>query len=268
VVTADQMETLKAQSLADALAYTPGIVMAPGYANSYDVFFSRGFRIQDGTGNVYRDGLRLGGSGWATGQQEVYGLERVELLKGAASVLFGAAAPGGVLNTVTKRPQQEAFREVKVEGGNYDGTLGQHAGDVLGPRRCGVLLVAANRRRGRGHDPQLDHIAPHGGAAGCAVQDLHDADGRCGGNAFGYRRGRLVEKTGWPSPTACPLRNLQRHDEKSVDSWVGTGSRLGLSGIGIRKAFLARRTSAAKDHRDPRCSARLKSCYLYDVSIF
>lgn len=144
VVTADQMETLKAQSLADALAYTPGIVMAPGYANSYDVFFSRGFRIQDGTGNIYRDGLRLGGSGWATGQQEVYGLERVELLKGAASVLFGAAAPGGVLNTVTKRPQQEAFREVKVEGGNYDhfsiaGDINQPISPDLAFRLVGVL---------------------------------------------------------------------------------------------------------------------------------
>lgn len=144
IVTADQMETLKAQSLADALAYTPGIMQAPGYANSYDVFFSRGFRIQDSTGNVYRDGLKLGGSGWATGQQEVYGLERVEVLKGAASVLFGAAAPGGILNTVTKRPQREPFREVKIEGGNYDhfsiaGDLNQPISPDLAFRIVGTM---------------------------------------------------------------------------------------------------------------------------------
>lgn len=144
VVTADQMATMKAQSLADALAYTPGIMQAPGYANSYDVFFSRGFRIQDGTGNMYRDGLKLGGSGWATGQQEPYGLERVELLKGAASVLFGAASPGGILNTVSKRPQREAFKELKVEGGNYDhfsvaGDINQPLSPDLSFRLVGVM---------------------------------------------------------------------------------------------------------------------------------
>jgi iron complex outermembrane recepter protein len=38
---------------------------------------------------------------------------------GAASVLFGAAAPGGVLNTVSKRPTDTPFKQFKVEGGNF-----------------------------------------------------------------------------------------------------------------------------------------------------
>lgn len=117
VVSAEQIADQKALSLADVLAYTPGVLHDPGYSNSYDVFYSRGFRMHDGSGSVYRDGLKLGGSGWATGQQEPYGFERVELLKGAASLLYGAASPGGVLNVVTKQPQRSPLNEVVLEGG-------------------------------------------------------------------------------------------------------------------------------------------------------
>ena len=35
------------------LVYTPGVMIDPGYANSYDVFYSRGFRLQDGNGSVW-----------------------------------------------------------------------------------------------------------------------------------------------------------------------------------------------------------------------
>lgn len=154
VVSAEQMTDQKATSVTEALAYTPGVVVDPGYANSFDVVYSRGFRIQDGNGGVYRDGLRLGGSGWATGKQEPYGLERVELLKGAASVLFGAAAPGGVLNVVTKQPHADHVNEVLVEGGNFAhravaADLGGAASDSL----SGRLVL-----RARDGDTAVDHI--------------------------------------------------------------------------------------------------------------
>ena len=121
VITAEQLATLKPTSIGDAIAYTPGIVADAGYSNSFDVFYSRGFRLSDTSGGVYRDGLKFGGAGWASGQQETYGLERIELIKGAASVLYGAAAPGGVLNTVTKRPGADMVNEVKAAAG----TLGR-----------------------------------------------------------------------------------------------------------------------------------------------
>ncbi|CAN7518493.1 TonB-dependent siderophore receptor [Rhizobacter sp. LjRoot28] len=154
VVSAEQMTDQKATSVTEALAYTPGVVVDPGYANSFDVLYSRGFRIQDGNGGVYRDGLKLGGSGWATGKQEPYGLERVELLKGAASVLFGAAAPGGVLNVVTKQPHADHVNEVLVEGGNHAHRA--VAADLGGAASDGVSgrLVL----RARDGDTSVDHI--------------------------------------------------------------------------------------------------------------
>jgi iron complex outermembrane receptor protein len=121
IITAEQLAVLKPTSLGAAVAYTPGIVADAGYSNSFDVFYSRGFRLSDSSGGIYRDGLKFGGAGWASGQQETYGLERIELIKGAASVLYGAAAPGGVLNTVTKRPGADMVNEVRAS----TGTLGR-----------------------------------------------------------------------------------------------------------------------------------------------
>ena len=53
------------------------------------------------------------------GRQEPYGLERIEFLKGASSVLYGAMPPGGVINTVSKRPTVEPLRELNVEAGSF-----------------------------------------------------------------------------------------------------------------------------------------------------
>lgn len=154
IVGAEQIADQKATSITEALAYAPGVMADPGYANSYDVLYSRGFRLQDGNGGVYRDGLKLGGSGWATGQQEPYGLERIELLKGAASVLYGATAPGGVLNVVTKQPQQDHVNEVIVEGGNYQHrSLAADLGAKLSDDWTGRLVLLA-----RNADTVVNHI--------------------------------------------------------------------------------------------------------------
>lgn len=154
VVGAEQIADQKAASVTEALAYTPGVMADPGYANSYDVLYSRGFRLQDGNGGVYRDGLKLGGSGWATGQQEPYGLERIELLKGAASVLYGATAPGGVLNVVTKQPQKDHVNEVVGEAGNHDHrALAADLGAKLSNDWTGRLVLLA-----RNADTSVDHI--------------------------------------------------------------------------------------------------------------
>ena len=68
-----------------------------------------GFRSNQGS--YYRDGS-LYTVNIYNGRQEPYGLERIEFLKGASSVLYGAMPPGGVINTVSKRPTVEPLREL------------------------------------------------------------------------------------------------------------------------------------------------------------
>lgn len=117
VIGAEEIETLKSQSLQDALGYAAGVNRAEGLDRTSDAFFLRGFRT--GNGSVFRDGVHYVVN-YYNGRQEPYGLERIELLKGAASVLYGAAAPGGIINTVSKRPTTEPLREINLEVGSFN----------------------------------------------------------------------------------------------------------------------------------------------------
>jgi iron complex outermembrane receptor protein len=119
VVTAREIEATKAQSLTDALAYTAGVFRSEGNDRTADRLYIRGFNADAIEGSLYRDGTKYMVNAF-NGRQEPYGLERIEVLKGAASVLYGSAAPGGIINTVSKRPSATLLREVNVEVGNQD----------------------------------------------------------------------------------------------------------------------------------------------------
>ena len=131
IVTSDQIRDVKASSLADVLDYTPGFsAQAPSFSRMVDDFMLRGFNVATGNSGMLRDGLKLQSSVY-DGGQEPYGLERVEVLRGAASVLYGQLSPGGVVNAVSKRPSNDRLRELNVEVGSYDRR--QISGDFTGP---------------------------------------------------------------------------------------------------------------------------------------
>lgn len=128
VVTADQMARQGSQTITEALRYTPGVIAQ--YGNSdlrHDWLTVRGF-----TPGRYLDGLRLpfGARGYSQPRIEPFGLERVEVLKGPASLLYGQGNPGGTLNMVSKRPTEERVREIQVQGGRY--SRAELAGDFGG----------------------------------------------------------------------------------------------------------------------------------------
>jgi len=129
VVSAEQVETIKAQNLTDALGYVAGLNRLEGTDRTTDAFMLRGFRAFSDDGNLYRDGSKYTLNAY-NGQQELYGLERIEYLKGASSVLYGTSAPGGIINTVTKRPTDETLRELNFEVGSFDRK--QISGDFSG----------------------------------------------------------------------------------------------------------------------------------------
>lgn len=119
IITREEMQTRRQDSLANTLQYTAGVVTQPnGYSRVADDYRLRGFDIGPRTGGVLRDGLKLQSTQFEGGQ-EPYGLERVEVLKGASSVLYGQLAPGGLVNTVSKRPTDEELHEINFEYGNF-----------------------------------------------------------------------------------------------------------------------------------------------------
>ena len=131
VVTADFIEATGATRLKEALAYTPGINVSPWGADSrFDWTILRGFDAQ--APGYYLDGLQLrNNNGWAIWQTESYGTERVEVLRGPSSVLYGQNGPGGMINVVSKRPTEEPLHELQVQFG--DNARRQIAGDFSGP---------------------------------------------------------------------------------------------------------------------------------------
>ncbi|RLM24492.1 ferrichrysobactin receptor [Brenneria alni] len=117
VVTRDQMDAQAVSSVADALNYSAGVV--PNYrgsSNRNDEVMTRGFRYAP----KFLDGLSYGlnGQGATSGKIDPWLLERVELVRGPASVLYGQVSPGGLISMTSKRPTAQDIRKVQFSGGN------------------------------------------------------------------------------------------------------------------------------------------------------
>jgi iron complex outermembrane receptor protein len=129
VVTKDQISQQQPQSVRQALSYTPGVQDQTGAASILDNIAVRGF-----TAPIFLDALRLptdGAIGFARIRLEPYGLERLEVLKGPSSALYGYSATGGIINAISKRPQDTPSGEAFVQYGTDDH---KEAGfDVTGP---------------------------------------------------------------------------------------------------------------------------------------
>ncbi|YCI03395.1 TonB-dependent siderophore receptor [Ensifer sp. D2-11] len=97
----------------EALRYTPGVLSAPfGTDPDTDWFYIRGFDAAQ-TG-LFLDGLPLFSFGFGNFQVDPFMLERVEVLKGPASVLYGGSNPGGIINLISKRPLDEPLYYTEV----------------------------------------------------------------------------------------------------------------------------------------------------------
>jgi iron complex outermembrane receptor protein len=65
------------------------------------------------------------------GSPPAIGVERIELVKGPMSVLYGQIQPGGFVNLISKKPKATASAELEVKGTAYDGG-GVAPGDAIG----------------------------------------------------------------------------------------------------------------------------------------
>lgn len=102
----------------EALRYTAGVSTEPfGNDPDTDWFYIRGFDATQ-TG-VFLDGLNLYSYGFGGFQTDAYMLERVEVLKGPASVLYGGSNPGGIVDLVRKRPQAEPAYSTEIGINNF-----------------------------------------------------------------------------------------------------------------------------------------------------
>ncbi|RRV71606.1 TonB-dependent siderophore receptor [Stutzerimonas stutzeri] len=122
VVTREQIEDQGSQTISEAIRYAPGVVTNPyGATKRYDYVAMRGFN--DGSvDNIIVDGLKsMSDAGtFSSLQVDPYFVERIDVLKGPSSVLYGRSNPGGLVALTTKRPQFEARRSVQLSAGSND----------------------------------------------------------------------------------------------------------------------------------------------------
>lgn len=123
VLTSKRISDLGAETLQDAIGYVAGVYNGP-----YGVD-TRGdwSKIRGVDPLVYVDGLQMQFGHYNNTRTNPYTLERVEILKGPSSVLYGQGSTGGIINSVSKRPHSETKGEIWAQVGNYDRV--QLAGD-------------------------------------------------------------------------------------------------------------------------------------------
>ncbi len=123
----------------------------------YNDITIRGFRVAGGntSGNLV-NGLRAYTSFWR--QQLIPNLERVEIIKGPASALFGNASPGGTINRVTKKPLTETRRSITTTVGTFETfrTLADFTGPLSTDKRVLYRLNLGYENSGSFRDLQFN----------------------------------------------------------------------------------------------------------------
>jgi iron complex outermembrane receptor protein len=155
VVTSDQIREQGAQSINEALRYTAGVRTEVSGAQTMDNSLNlRGFN--QGSLDTFQDGLRSVTPGYfGFFAPEPYGLERLEALKGPASVLYGQQVPGGLINMVSKRPSATPINEIEQTFGSFNYL--QTAFD-LGGTNADKSVMYRFVGLGRNADTQVDYV--------------------------------------------------------------------------------------------------------------
>jgi iron complex outermembrane recepter protein len=135
VVPAQVLKDQLPRNIDDALVNISGITQTNTLAGTQDAVIRRGFG-DNRDGSIMRNGMPL-----VQGRSLNAAVESVEVLKGPASLLYGIMDPGGIVNTISKRPELYQHGSVTLLGSSFannrsgaDGTL-----DITGPIGDGGL---------------------------------------------------------------------------------------------------------------------------------
>lgn len=147
VITEKEIVERDAETVEEVLQYTAGVVTDfYGSDDRNDYYLIRGYQATS-----YRDGLTLGSMRGV--REEPFAYERVEVIRGANSTLFGASDPGGTVNYVTKTPQFERRAEAYVAYGSFNhAELGFDYNDILDADQ-----TLAFRLTGKLQDSELEY---------------------------------------------------------------------------------------------------------------
>lgn len=153
VVEREFIEDTGAKNIQEALLYSAGVYAGQwGFDTRLDGAAVRGLNA-----SRYIDGLRSVYGFYNSPRTEIFTLERVEVLKGPSSTLYGQSDLGGIINVVSKLPQAERQGEIWAQAGSFDrAQLGVDlTGAVTDDGTWLYRMIALKRDSGT----QVDHVA-------------------------------------------------------------------------------------------------------------
>ncbi|HZH28738.1 MAG TPA: TonB-dependent siderophore receptor [Azospirillaceae bacterium] len=152
VVTEQRLEDQGVQDVDDALLYVPGVYSAAyGRDTRGDYSFIRGIAPLQ-----LVNGLRSNFGFYNNPRINPFTLQSVDVIKGPASVLYGANATGGVVNLISKRPEPVRNNEVFVEYGSFNRK--QLGFDLTGPIDSAATMQYRVIGIGRDSGTQVNHV--------------------------------------------------------------------------------------------------------------
>jgi len=218
IVTREDIEAMAAQNVGDVLKDVTGArVNAYGSMGAMSSVTLRG--STDSQVLVLVDGMPVNLPSLGTADLSIYpvdNIERIEVIRGPASVLYGANALAGVINIVTRNVPEEPFVRVSASYGTFDTRIyqlsrGAKAGDF------GYLVTAShNSSDGDRENSECDgyHVS------GKADYDLGEE------SRLVFFTGYTRQNKGVPGSTSWPSPDCSQDDEKN---WFGLTHKLGFS---------------------------------------
>lgn len=125
VIGSTMIEQQQSVRLSDIIKNANGVYVGSARGGAQESFWSRGYDMS--SNNIYKNGFRLNSGS----MPEVSSLDKVEILKGGAALLYGNVAPGGILNMITKIPSFEKGGEFAMQTGSYN--FYKPSLDIYGP---------------------------------------------------------------------------------------------------------------------------------------
>ncbi|WP_445719561.1 TonB-dependent siderophore receptor [Flavobacterium sp.] len=114
VIGNDVIQQQQSIRLSDVVKNANGVYVGSARGGAQESFWSRGYDMT--ANNMFKNGFRFNGGSIP----EVSSLEKVEILKGSAALLYGNVAPGGIMNMVTKTPNFKTGGEISMQAGSYN----------------------------------------------------------------------------------------------------------------------------------------------------
>ena len=175
VITQREIVRTGASSISQLLERTTAVhvLVQPG---NYNSVYLRGFNSGKSSSNTFADQILMLIDGNRAGTGNINniplaGVERVEIVRGPASMLYGGSAVGGVINIITKKGKGDVKGQVGAEVGSFDryaitsGVSGGLANDTFGFAVSAQTESSGDYRDGKGHRYKNSSFNKSGGAA-------------------------------------------------------------------------------------------------------